>query len=669
MLTTMASSLPTSTAFRVVVLLALTGCPGDDVSQVSESDGSTTDPTTAGPSVCIPGQQVACACPGGAEGAQVCAPDGGSLGPCECPEPPGGSTTMEQVDTTAGSTTGEPDTTTGSTTREGSTGSSTTDGPVSGSSTSEGSTTSGEGCNPPCSDDEVCVDGLCEPIICAEIPGIYEPCSLDVACGLGQSCLVDDVAAATLGVCVPSGCVDECECPPGPDGFATSCDDLLGDGVGRCNVPCGGGGPCPDGMQCMFDICMWPIPGDCCTNTGTPGCDDAMCEAIVCLGDASCCDTAWDQSCADAAVLLCPTVCEPPQYGDCINGAACPAGQTCIADAGQTLGWCADVNCVGDAECQPPPPTGTAPAVCGAINDTADACLLDCSAGQTCPDGMSCFAGFACVWNEVPPPPPVAPFYGDCVDNPVATCQPGETSCLTDAGLTGGACSQGCPNAAACPAAPPTGTAPVACQDLDGAGNRCLLDCSGGQACPVGMTCAPVGAGAACLWPESGYVLDETFELGILRPGWTVIDVDGLVPAAAVAFVDDAFVVTDEFEEGTNFGAYSTSWYTPAGQANDWLITPAIALGPDSTLSWEAWAPDPGYPDGYEVRISTTGPSVAGLTANPALFTIADEADVLTPHSVSLAAAGYQNQVVHIGFRNDSLDEFILVIDDIQVTQ
>lgn len=39
-------------------------------------------PTTA----CLPGKQEACACPGGTQGAQVCAADGNSYGACSCPD-------------------------------------------------------------------------------------------------------------------------------------------------------------------------------------------------------------------------------------------------------------------------------------------------------------------------------------------------------------------------------------------------------------------------------------------------------------------------------------------------------------------------------------------------------------------------------------------------------
>ena len=41
---------------------------------------------------------------------------------------------------------------------------------------------------------------------------------------------------------------------------------------------------------------------DCFLANGTPGCDDAACEASVCSIDPFCCDIAWDGICADEAL-------------------------------------------------------------------------------------------------------------------------------------------------------------------------------------------------------------------------------------------------------------------------------------------------------------------------------------------------------------------------------
>lgn len=166
-------------------------------------------------------------------------------------------------------------------------------------------------------------------------------------------------------------------------------------------------------------------------------------------------------------------------------------------------------------------------------------------------------------------------------------------------------------------------------------------------------------------------IFEETFGVvsgGTSDPlpaGWTAINVDGLTPAAAVSYVTDAWIVRDDFiYDATDAVAFSTSWYTPSGQADDWAITPAIVLTANNALSWEAVAPDPTYPDGYEVRLSTTTPDVAGMTT--ILETIPAEADVWTPRSTDLSA--FAGQTVYIGFRNNSNDQFLLMLDDVTVT-
>lgn len=53
---------------------------------------------------------------------------------------------------------------------------------------------------------------------------------------------------------------------------------------------------------------------DCCFANGSPGCDDAECEALVCGLDPFCCDTEWDGLCADeaqASCAICDTGGEP----------------------------------------------------------------------------------------------------------------------------------------------------------------------------------------------------------------------------------------------------------------------------------------------------------------------------------------------------------------------
>jgi hypothetical protein len=51
--------------------------------------------------------------------------------------------------------------------------------------------------------------------------------------------------------------------------------------------------------------CGDPAQGLCNEDNGTPGCANLECCLAVCDFDAACCDSAWDQVCADAAIDIC----------------------------------------------------------------------------------------------------------------------------------------------------------------------------------------------------------------------------------------------------------------------------------------------------------------------------------------------------------------------------
>ncbi len=86
------------------------------------------------------------------------------------------------------------------------------------------------------------------------------------------------------------------------------------------------------GPAAMAGSC--PGSGDCCSANGTPGCEQALCCNIICAADPFCCDTEWDQICADAAQKDCG-ICENcPGSGDCCqeNGTpGCLNGRCCVA--------------------------------------------------------------------------------------------------------------------------------------------------------------------------------------------------------------------------------------------------------------------------------------------------------------------------------------------------
>lgn len=179
------------------------------------------------------------------------------------------------------------------------------------------------------------------------------------------------------------------------------------------------------------------------------------------------------------------------------------------------------------------------------------------------------------------------------------------------------------------------------------------------------QVCLVVGTVNAQVFSEDFQNLSSP---GAFPAGWTLFNVDGLTPATNVGYVTDAWVIREDFiNDPADTCAFSTSWYTPAGTANDWMFTPAITVPTNGILTWNALAPDASYRDGYQVRILTSPPTTGNLASSAILQTITAENSTWTARTQSLAA--YAGQTVYIGFRNNSADKFVLMIDDIVVDQ
>lgn len=158
--------------------------------------------------------------------------------------------------------------------------------------------------------------------------------------------------------------------------------------------------------------------------------------------------------------------------------------------------------------------------------------------------------------------------------------------------------------------------------------------------------------------------------------GWLKRNVDNRTPATSVNYVNEAWERREDFSFNVaDSCAFSTSWYSPAGPADDWMWTPLIGpLPANCVLKWNAVTYDASYPDGYSVRImtSTQGPPTGGtgvlgnqVTNSTQVFTIPAENTTWTARQLSLNA--YAGQSIYIAFRNTSNDEFLLLIDDVVV--
>ncbi|MCW5900265.1 MAG: T9SS type A sorting domain-containing protein [Flavobacteriales bacterium] len=159
----------------------------------------------------------------------------------------------------------------------------------------------------------------------------------------------------------------------------------------------GGGEICGNldvaGVSFEVENCPPPPAGPCCTSNGTPGCDDAACQAVICASDPFCCNTQWDGICAGSAlananaggacadVSNCPS--GPPPPPECVEAPECvlsdpEAYATVIADDS----FCCEVQ--WDGLCQ------------SAFDAISDSC-----GGQSCVEAPNCVLADQAAYNTV----------------------------------------------------------------------------------------------------------------------------------------------------------------------------------------------------------------------------------------------------------------------------
>lgn len=159
--------------------------------------------------------------------------------------------------------------------------------------------------------------------------------------------------------------------------------------------------------------------------------------------------------------------------------------------------------------------------------------------------------------------------------------------------------------------------------------------------------------------------INEDFSHGIPAE-WGVYDLDGNTPSkdgqVAGFAVGEGWIALNDNGNGV---AASTSWYSPAGTANDWLVTPAISIDNGTyVVQWKTRAHNTNYADGYSVYVSATGNEPENFIDEP-IFQLDSESGEWTAHEVSLEA--YEGQTVWVAFVNDTHDKSRLYVDDVYV--
>jgi Cleaved Adhesin Domain len=162
-------------------------------------------------------------------------------------------------------------------------------------------------------------------------------------------------------------------------------------------------------------------------------------------------------------------------------------------------------------------------------------------------------------------------------------------------------------------------------------------------------------------------IFTEDFESGIPST-WGVRNLDGKTPAGAVSEYAAAYISKMDPDDTNNLTASSTSFFSPVGIANRWLITESIALGGyGNSFQWKAKSHDPSYPETYLVLVSTSDTLIASFTDT--LGYVVQENEDWTTRTVNLSALGYNNQTIYVAFILQTDDGFKFYLDDVTASK
>ena len=148
------------------------------------------------------------------------------------------------------------------------------------------------------------------------------------------------------------------------------------------------------------------------------------------------------------------------------------------------------------------------------------------------------------------------------------------------------------------------------------------------------------------------YVIDEGFENGI--SGWTIYT-EGEGTGWGISYPPN-----NQQTHGGNYVISAFSWNGDAYNSDNWLITPQVTLGGNLKF-WELT--NGGYPDSYEVLLSTTGTATTDFTTTLRAMTQATG----TWSEVNIDLSAYADQQGYIAIHHVSNNCNYLLIDDFRI--
>lgn len=168
-----------------------------------------------------------------------------------------------------------------------------------------------------------------------------------------------------------------------------------------------------------------------------------------------------------------------------------------------------------------------------------------------------------------------------------------------------------------------------------------------------------VSATTACI-PNASLTYD--FNSGVLPVDWITLNIDGNTPDVGInaLFPTNAGWEVAEMQEG-DYAAIAPSWFSPAGQADRWLISSRINLQGNNFLQFDYATIDPNYPESMEIKISNGGTQPADFTT---LESVASVPAYEIGKTINLSAF---TGTVRVAFRLTSMDAYIGMVDNVKI--
>jgi hypothetical protein len=159
------------------------------------------------------------------------------------------------------------------------------------------------------------------------------------------------------------------------------------------------------------------------------------------------------------------------------------------------------------------------------------------------------------------------------------------------------------------------------------------------------------------------------FQDNALPQGWTTLDQDQLAVNNVGRYALASWGVLEDLT-GLYYNRVVAAYADPdiAEGTDDWLIAGPFALGADATLIWRDARIGNAGTLGMKVYVAN-GPTTADFFAegSVAALTAVDFGEAFTQRSIPLAAEGFADESVYVGFRHTGNRSGYLLLDDIGI--